>query len=258
MKLLFVDCESQGPDPRIDNITEIAALLYDTETMGTQIWERLVWDPSYPPQSPKIIELTTITDELLKKEGFPIAHVMAEFIDFMKSADVVFAHKITFDQVILETAAEKIQQYLPKKEWLCTLSNFDWPEKYRCKQLSHLALDHGIKMDGRMLHRAMADVMLLKELVCLYDIEKILAYARAPWVYLQASCAKPWDDNGVQKTIAQAHGFNWQVCKGTDGPLFEKKWVMRCKLNNMESIRESINKSPSPFIVHRMIEMEKA
>lgn len=266
MKLLGLDFETQTDKAATTNVTEVGAVLYEYNGYGkflcrpgttihgemedksvvysgqfppvplgplTEIdsYSAFCWDKSYPPQTEKIIEITGITDGLLKEQGEAAKPVMEKLVkDYITPADVIFAHKTAFDKTILEAQCQKFHIELPRKEWICTLTNFPWPGKYTCHKLSHLAYEHGIMVDPSTLHRAMNDVQLMMRLISTkYDIDKVLEYARMPWTYLKIAVPGPWTDGGEGTGFAKQLGFSYECVKGTDYPKWPKTWVTRVK-----------------------------
>ncbi len=251
MKVAFLDFETQCADAAKTRATEVGVSLFNYEnkkwTKETS-FSSLMYEPDYPPQTPFIVELTGITDEMLKSQGKPRKEVFENgLLPILNAADVVVAHKTDFDWTIVKATCKLFDLKVPEKETLCSLTNFPWPKKYTCHKLSHLAYDHSILVDPATLHRADQDTDLLQLLMEKYDFDEVLAYARAPFVFLKAHTVGPWVDNGEQTGIARSVGFAWERAKGTNGPTFPKSWVGRFKEFQVESIKEEIAKSKSPF-----------
>lgn len=249
MKALLVDIETQGLDTVNPFITEIGAKLYDVEG---KVWgnidggARICFDHTYPPQPEVIVKLTGITDAMLKALGRPRQEVFAEFLlPLVNQADVIFAHNKAFDQVIIERTAEMLGIPFPKKEWICTKTEFPWREDLTCKKLQHLAYEHRIfwewNIDPDSLHRAEDDVNLLSYLMREYDMKDILAFARSAQVFLVADCLAPWVDGGVQKDIASSAGFKWDAGM--------KAWTQKVKESQYGKVMDKVINSNSPFRV---------
>lgn len=252
--LLGLDFETQSEKPKETNVTEVGASLYRyTKDAVCEVdgFSALCYDPSYPPQTKKIVELTGITDEMLKTEGKPVQDVFRQLLfPLIEKADVVFCHKVSFDKTVLDFTSKKFGLVPPEKEYVCTLSNFPWPERITCKKLSHIAYEHGILVDPATLHRAKDDVDLMMRLILeKYDLEEVLNYARKPWAFLRAFPIEPWKDGETQTTIAKSLGFNWQQVKYLDEPKFPKMWVTRVKFDRIEPLKEAVRNSASPFRV---------
>ena len=171
----------------------------------------------------------------------------------MEKATHIFAHKKAFDKTILYARCKELGLEPPEREWICTLTEFAWPKKYTCHKISNLAYEHGILVDPRTLHRAENDCDLMMRLITEhYDIAEVVAYAKEPWIYFRADVLGPWQDNGVQNGIAKNAGFSWEKCKGTEGPVWSKKWVARFKARDVEAMLKLIEESESPFRVSRI------
>jgi hypothetical protein len=262
MNILGLDFETQCTDAKLTNITEIGAVSVEWEPgkgFSREVsYSSLVYDESYPPQSDTVVELTGITDDLLKLTGSDPVTALDGLMPMVEKADIILAHNAVFDRNVLEASVikhlgEDFRKFFDK-EWLCTYTDIDYAPKFRCKQLPHLALDHGLKMDGRELHRAIDDVKLMLELVTTkYDFEEVLKFARIPWVYVRADILGPWvgngGDGGVGKEQATGRGYGWECARGTYEPKFPKKWVKRVKQDRVE--QEMID---APFRVIRLEE----
>lgn len=254
MKVLILDWETNSADAKTTQPTEIGAALFEykaeSEVKGLQLikeYNSLIYEPEYPAQSQKIIEITGITDEMLKKDGIPRRAVLDNLLPLVTEANLCVAHKISFDKTVLAQTATHCGALVPDKDWLCTLTNFDWPKKYSCHKLGHLAWEHDIDVKASSLHRALDDVKLLAKLIDLYDFEQVLAYAYTPWVYVRGDILGPWLDNGVQNGIAKSLGFSWEQIKGMDDYKWPKTWVTRVKQGRYEQLLADIQASPSPF-----------
>lgn len=262
--VLGLDFETQDADARTTRATEVGAALYSTyydpaQNKVTLRKERgfsaLMWEPDYPPQTEKIVELTSITDEMLREQGQSRHKVFTELLlPLVQQASIIMAHKTAFDRTVFESTCGALDLPVPEgKEWLCTLTNFPWKKGLTCHKLSHLAYEHGIMVDPRTLHRAEQDVDLMIRTVGEYDFNAVLAYAREPFVYLKADILGPWvgrgGDGGVQKDIAQSLGFSWESVKGTDFPKWPKTWVGRVKQSQAEVVFQKVRESASPFRV---------
>jgi DNA polymerase-3 subunit epsilon len=252
MKVCFFDFETNGLDPKVNLPTEVGALKFEyNEKFETDRWQPLsefssfIWDETYPAQTEKIVELTGITDAMLKSEGRAPGIVFPELLNFLEDVDLIVAHQADFDIAFLSEACKKLGLKVPQIEVLCTKTNFDWPEKYFCHRLTHLALEHFIEFKMRDMHRATADCGLLQKLVSLYDFDKALAYAREPWVVVMGKVTKPWEDGGKSKDAATKLGFSWERLRSLPGPVFAGKWVARVKQSRLAKLTEN-----APFAVH--------
>lgn len=281
MKLLTVDFETQCDDAPYTRITEAGAYMVladklvddpqggDYQYTGSpEVYSQICYELGYPPQTEFIADLTGITDFMLQSQGISRAKMLETLLPLVEAADVIFAHKKAFDQVVFESTCKLYGITPPKKEWICTLTEFQWPKAYTCKKLGHLAFEHGMfdskiiesgvdriymapLVDRTKLHRAGDDAKLLMQLITMhYKLDDVLAYARTPWVYLKAECLPPWTDGGVQKSIAYKLGFSYEKCRYTEKPNWPKTWVTRVKtMEEVEKIKETVRTSESPFRV---------
>lgn len=261
IRVLALDFETQCSNAQTTNITELGAILYEvTHIQGTNHVAKLVelssfvYDESYPPQSELVKDITGISDEMLKESGQHPKLALGQLLPLVQGADVVMAHKTAFDWTVFSQNLDKNGMgEPPKKELLCTLTNFPWPKKFTCHKLGHLAWEHDILVKASDLHRAVNDVELMAQLVFTkYDFFEVLKYARSPWVYFKADVMKPWVDGGASTGHAKTFGFSWEQVKGTEGPKFPKAWVTRVKEHLSEEWKEQIRNSSSPFRVTKI------
>lgn len=234
MKILGVDFETQCADPQTTNVTEIGAALYH---VGENLYyeaeqlSMLIHETTYPPQTEKIVELTGITDEMLREEGHPRMEGFARLLTLVNQADYVFAHNKSFDEVIFRAQCKKLNLGIPDVKWICTLTEINYPPQYTCKKLSHLAFEHDIPFDRASLHRAYDDVVLMMKLLAKYKLQDIIDFANEPWVYVQAIFPAPFESKigfEVGKAKAFKLGFGWERARGDDRE-FPKRWVKRMK-----------------------------
>jgi DNA polymerase-3 subunit epsilon len=247
-KLLGFDLESQGKETETTLPTEVGAILVDyDESNGTPTMVEVGRAGSllfalglgYQPQTPEIVELTGITDDELHRDGVdPVAYFRDVIFPLMEKADFILAHNKKFDERLFKSLCKRWGLTPPEKVWICSYLDIPYPKKYTCKKLAHLALDHGIKMDHRELHRATADVELQLELVVLYSFSAILKYYNTPWIFLRVWVPGPWQgnggDGGIGVGLAKEKGYSYQTARGTDEPFFEKAWVKRIKADRLE------------------------
>jgi DNA polymerase III epsilon subunit-like protein len=244
MNLLAIDFETQCDQTQTTRITEVGCAW---KTWGNYMpnesslapapgkYSEFCYEPDYPPQTAFIEELTGISDEMLRKEGRSRRLVFeGMLLPLVHRADIIFAHKKAFDQTVFESTCKLLGLEVPKKEWICTLSEVKWPKKYTCHKLGHLAFEYGLfdegKFDRKMLHRAGDDSEVLLHLMTEeHNLHDVLKFAREPWVYLKAYCIEPWKDGGEQTGIAKKLGFGWESCRHDNEHKWPKTWVKRMK-----------------------------
>lgn len=207
-----LDLETTGLDATKDQITEIGAVLWDTEiNQPIKFFNKLLQIEG--PIPPEIVKLTGITDELLNKYGELPSEVFYEFLEFQAEADVFLAHNAPFDRGFLEAKID-----LGEKPWIDSCVDVDYPESISTRKLTHLAAEHGFV--NPFAHRAMTDVLTMMQLVSKYDWNKTIENARTPNVVMQAMVTIP------QKDMAKGCGYRFN---GSN-----KKWTKLIKENRVE------------------------
>lgn len=245
MKILLIDFETQGLDHLNDPPTEVGAVLYDTETDTFEEYEKLIYDKSYKPQPKEIVEITGITDEDLQKNGVHPMEVFLHVLDLYRRADCIVAYSLPFDKLVFERAVVKLGLNFEAREWVDALHDVPYPAKFRCRKLSHLALDHRIPMDGYSTHRALDDVLIMLELIRKYfPFENILENKRKPSVVIRAVVPHPKADGGRGKDAAKAAGFRWQDPGDPTGRVFELCWVKIVKEDQIDAERARLPDYP--------------
>ena len=177
--------------------------------------------------------------EKFKKHGWP------EFF---------VAHNAEYDRSILlnemKRNKEALLQVLSYEDlnklftalFLCSIQDIEYKIRAKCRVLSHLALEHKVKMDGRNLHCAIDDVFLLMDmlLAAQIDWDLVCEAAKIPWVIVRAMIPKPFGakgDGGAGKDKAKACGYRY-------GELGEFKlketWLKKIKIKDIEAEQEAL------------------
>ena len=151
---VVLDIETTGLSFQTEAITELGAVKYKNGEIVEE-FESFV-NPEKPIPE-KIVEITHITDEMVKDAG-TIAEVLPKFLDFLGDA-VLVAHNANFDIGFIRHYAEKLG-YKLDNTYIDTLSLskqvFPDFKKYK---LGLIAEKLGIKVD--VAHRALDDVITL-------------------------------------------------------------------------------------------------
>lgn len=251
MKVLGIDFESTGLDTSTDRITEVGAVLFDCSQGWAPIAEvsTLVYESDYPPLSDEVVDVTGITDSLLKEQGRPLGEALGQLSVLVEMADYFMAHNRDYDKSLLFAEIERanvggVAPIAPMLTlpWLCTVEDMEHASKIKCRKLAHMALDYGITVNPDDLHRAVGDVRLMGAMVHAsgFSLEKMIALSKTPWVYVQAHIPAPWEDGEKGKTAAQARGFRWQNYY-KNGPTFKKAWVKRIKKDRVEDEQRALD-----------------
>jgi DNA polymerase III epsilon subunit-like protein len=255
MKVCIVDFETNGFNPVTDRATEIGALLVDTKDysappgVGT-----LLYDKDYPPQPEVIVQVTGITDVMLKEHGRPFPWALSQITAMFEEhgwPDYFLAHNAVFDQGFFQWEMKRYKEMLTgvydmktlqrlfDLQWICSIQDISHPEKFKCKKLSHLALDYGMAIDPKTLHRAFDDVVLLANMLAHVDINWNTTAERLkmPWLVVRAMVPKPWEDNGAGKDKAASLGFRWE---NLGDKKYDKMWVKKIKEVDIKSESEKL------------------
>jgi DNA polymerase-3 subunit epsilon len=253
LKVLGIDTETTGLDKKKDFITELGAVLFDVNLeTGEWVPEKtvcnLIKDANYPELTAEVIKVNGITQMDLDTCGIPFDLAFESIHPLLEEADMIVAHNKGFDKGILTSQVERYMlglAVLESKQWICSAEDLASNREFKCWKLSHLALDRGVPVDPRTLHRATDDILLMGKMLSSAKANPVemLKYANTPDIVLQAHIPAPWTDNGVGKAQAQALGYSWEKPKGSDRQ-FPKFWVKKIKESELE-----IEKSKAPFSI---------
>ena len=163
-RFAIVDVESTGAHPVRDRITEIAILrVEDGEVVAR--WESLVAPGQ--PIPPLIEQVTGISDAMVADA--PPFDAIADTVAALLEGCVFVAHSARFDFGFIKNAFERIGRAFDAQV-LCTvkLSRALYPQHHK-HGLDALIERHGLSCAVR--HRAMGDVDVLWQFVCLVEAE---------------------------------------------------------------------------------------
>lgn len=169
MRIVYFDTETTGVKPGKDHIIELALLVYDDGELTEEYDEFIQIDGKLPS---KIVELTGITDEMLKDDGVAAKDAAAKIITVLKKDSVWVAHNTQFDLLFIYNLLkeyfdeEDILDKLSKVKWLDTLTIFKDRAGYP-HRLENMVEHYKLK-DVRF-HRAIDDARALKE--CLKELK---------------------------------------------------------------------------------------
>jgi DNA polymerase-3 subunit epsilon len=202
MLILGLDFETSGLDPAKDRIIEAGAVLWHWETKTPlQLLSALILPPN--PISEEITKITGITNEMLSRYGHNETDVMRRFDEFLGWANCAMAHSATsdFDKVFYDHSCARTA--IPTRDiiWVNTAVDIVYDERITTRNLQYLAADHSFVNPWR--HRAVFDVLTMLRIASDYDLEKMIARAREPMVYVQALVS--YD----QRELAKARGYWW-------------------------------------------------
>lgn len=249
MLVLGIDTETTGLDVNKDLIVELGAVLFSVDENGSWTPQipvcHLIKDPHYPPMPPEATAVNGITQEDLDSHGIPFDEAYAKILPLVAQCEMIVAHNKNYDKKIILSQVERFGLgvgILEHRPWICSAEDLETNKNFKCWKLSHLALDRGVAVDPKDLHRATDDIMLMGKMLTAAkaDPKKMYEYSVTPEIVLQAQIPAPWTDNGVGKAHAQALGYGWEKVKGSDRQ-FQKLWVKKIKENELDS---EIKKAP--------------
>lgn len=249
MKIVILDFETTGKDPLTCTPLELGAYRYEFSDWPVDKFQSYIRFSEVKEIPAEITELTGITMETIKEEGRDPRAVLEEFLTFSQDAEYFVAHNINYDALVLAAYVEKFPDLktafenhpsFKMENWICSQTHIPYPEKYRCKILTHLALDHGITLEpGAKAHSALNDISLVYQLLEIYGVETALQYRDEPFVYIKAMIPPPWEDEGRGKDEARKAGYSYETAKGTTEPRFPKTWVKRVKVSQFENEKKT-------------------
>ncbi len=156
-KFIILDIETTGLSPSNAEITEIGAILINSETLTIEKeYSKLTKINGFVP--PFITKLTGITDKLLENEGFSIISVLSELSIFCDGYKI-YAHNSSFDKRFVRYYLKKYNINYIETEWVDTIKIFKQKLPGRkTYKLESLIQDLGIS--NKENHRALDDTKM--------------------------------------------------------------------------------------------------
>lgn len=184
MLLLGLDFETTGLNPAIHSICEVGASLWDTEChRAVQSMGYLVKVGAQAEYEADAVAATGLTPEILAKYGKDPERAIKQLLNMYDQADYIVAHNGNqCDRIFLRAwmAAYNLQEAFPEdKFWIDTLVDIEYPKKWS-KQLTALAAYHNFL--NPFPHQALGDALTALNILDQYPLDKVLAYAKTPWV----------------------------------------------------------------------------
>lgn len=223
MRVLGVDFETTGLNTAEDHITEVGAVLWDTERrVPLALFSNMIKMPDGFKLDPKITELTGIRDEDLARYGDSPRTVLTMLTLMMKEAEHVVAHNGNlFDRPILASNAARHGVEIPAMNWIDTSCDIDFPPEISTRRLSYLCADH--KFLNPFAHRAVFDVLSMLKVADHYDWTKAVEWSKAKTLVIRA------DSTFQQKELVKKQNYRWD----NDN----KRWIKSIKDFQLDGAR---------------------
>jgi DNA polymerase-3 subunit epsilon len=225
MRLLGIDIETGDFDTENTFITEVAAVLWDTEIgQPVKIFSALIDEEK--EISKEAEEYTGISNFMRQTYGIPLEAVEPNLKQLAVQSEYLVAHNgLVFDKPIVERKFKSLVGY----KWIDTLIDIEYPNNCKSKNLTYLQAFHGFV--NPFPHRAVADVLTMFKILNQYSFPRILAVANSPEIEIVARFEYPHRMhpqhaqlmeifNKTKDKVKEA-GFKWYP--------EEKRWKLKTK-----------------------------
>lgn len=202
MLILGLDLETSGLNHEKDQIIEIGAVLWDTETASPKkVFNELIYYDTLDLPN-EVQNITGITETDLKKYGIPLSDALKTLTELVSAAEFLVGHNaVNFDALFLDQAYASYQMPKLKKPWIDTMTDIPYAQDIKTRKLSYLAAEHGFI--NPFSHRALFDVLTTLKLLSIYDIQEIVMIQQSPLVKVLAHVG--YDDRDKARRL----GFRW-------------------------------------------------
>ena len=152
VQFVVFDLETTGLDPSKHQIIEIGAIRVNRDSNQHDTYQTLVLAKRKLPK--KIVELTGITDELLKSDGVQLEEALSGFAAFVGDLRLV-SFNTDFDLPFLNNAAAQYNlQFRNQTSCALKMARRAWPKRQSFR-LADLARDGNLSSSNQ--HRALGD-----------------------------------------------------------------------------------------------------
>ena len=162
MKIIFFDTETSGLDCRDCQIIELAMLTVE-DGVVTEDYDEFV--NIGRPISPKITEITSITNDMLRDEGLDERRVAEDIAERLTPGTLMIAHNCQFDlsfvfSLLARHFADEAFDIVKDVLWLDTLTVLKDRKEYPHKLIDAV---HHYGIEEVNFHRAIDDTMALRD-----------------------------------------------------------------------------------------------
>lgn len=219
-----IDFETSGLSPKEDRITEVAAVLWDTEKKSPLLVFNKFVDCGVEI-SEKITQLTGITQQMINDYGEDPERVMKLLNNFCGMADYFVAHNAPFDRGFYTEECLRHKFVIPSIPWIDTCTDLPVPPEKKARKLLHMAAEHGIL--NPFSHRAVTDVLTMLMIASKYDPRVVEECSRVENITVRAMVQFETKDK------ASSQGYRWDKSQGVKGV-----WLKNIKANMLEEERK--------------------
>jgi DNA polymerase-3 subunit epsilon len=230
MLLLGLDLETTGLDVLNDRITEVGAVLWDTDTNNPLICYGTLVRPSKELDQATVDMMQRVcglTPALLNEYGVMPDTAIENINDIARKAHFVVAHNGTvFDKPLLAAEIKRHQCTVEvlNMDWIDTRIDLPFANPPESMRLKHLACDMGFV--NPFAHRALFDVMTMLKVISQFDINEVVALSKQPVKVIRAVVS--YDDREKAKALR----YSWEKIGDKAYP---KCWVKAVKENRVKT-----------------------
>ena len=205
-RILILDTETTGLDPKVDSTIEVGCILYSVEHAAPlEYFASLIHAETNAAESVNRISVDMLRDAPQGDDVWPRLFKLAA------RADAIVAHNATFDRGFVPAMFRDL------RPWICSKDDLRWPKQTKeGASLVSLILEHDLGIC--MAHRALADCDMLARLFTRAaelgaDLSAMLERGMRPKAEFAALVS--YDD----RALASTAGFRWNQ------PGREKQWT---------------------------------
>jgi DNA polymerase-3 subunit epsilon len=202
MIIAGIDVETSGLDHERDKITELGAVLWDTERNApVYIYDQLIRHEGLAI-SAEASRLTSIDEELLEKWGVPEEQACRQLEWILGRADHALAFEAGFDKRFTSQMMRSQGLEPPAVNWIDARTDLPYRGNAGKGSLTTVLANHEIL--NYLPHRALGDILCTCKLASKYSWEETVRRSLMPTLEIWAQVSLP------EKDLARNAGFYWK------------------------------------------------